>query len=151
MATLKSTDKKVRLTPEQQERLRKLADSAEEEKEILKLIEESIEANRPKTVSENAYEPPELLPSLSAADESLERAGNTQKHWLSVWQTSSLKKTSSLMKTSSLQEVANELIQQACVVQSVNPKRSLTRTGSDFFTPRRTYDNCQACAIVCRC
>ena len=58
MAILKATDKKARLTAEQQDRLRKLADSPEEEQEIGKLIEESIEANRPKAVSENAYEPP---------------------------------------------------------------------------------------------
>ena len=58
MAILKATDKKARLTAEQQDRLRKLADSPEEEQEIGKLIEESIEANRPKAVSENAYGPP---------------------------------------------------------------------------------------------
>ena len=71
------------------------------------------------------------------------------------------------MRTSSLHEAANELLQHARAVQSVNPKRSLPRTGSDFVTPRRTYDNCQAaqawprpreggrdkeaCAIACRC
>ena len=52
MATLTSTDKKNgRLTSEQQVRLLQLADGAEQEQEIARLIEESVEANRPKTVS----------------------------------------------------------------------------------------------------
>eukprot|EP01043_Picozoa_sp_COSAG02_P049977 COSAG02_NODE_5078_length_4659_cov_3.744737_4_plen_89_part_00 len=53
---LLSADAKAQLTAEQQVRLKSLADSAEEGQEIDRLIAGSIEANRPKTVSDESLD-----------------------------------------------------------------------------------------------
>ena len=53
---LLSADKKVKLTVEQQVRLKSLADSADEKQEIDCLIAGSIEADRPKTVSDKSLD-----------------------------------------------------------------------------------------------
>lgn len=97
---LLSPDTKAKLTAEQQVRLKSLADSAEEGQEIDRLIAGSIEANRPKTVSDESLQrlekmridcntrcsaaatflvllsPPCAVPAIEAA----EPAGNTGTH-----------------------------------------------------------------------
>lgn len=55
-ASLASANKKAKLTAERKARLKSLADSAEEKQEIGRLIEDSIEANRPKTVRDESLD-----------------------------------------------------------------------------------------------